>query len=237
MNISIHKIDENAVRGAPTFPQVFSKLTEMLLDQIVVSHTHFDRVALSQAITKYNLKLIPCRWLDSAKVARRTWTECAKVGYGLAPIAAKLGIVFQHHDASADAETCGQILLRAIIESGIDIEGWMLKSVQSLGEAIHGPLKRDGNPEGILYGECIVFSGAMQIPRHEAAAIAAGAGCSVAASVSKKISILVVGNQDITKLRPGERRSSKHCLAEKLIADGNPIRIIREADFMVLCAI
>lgn len=96
-------------------------------------------------------------------------------------------------------------------------------------------MKQDGNPDGALFGECVAFTGALRVPRHEAAALAAKVGCSVAAAVSKKISILVVGDQDIAKLRPGEDRSSKHRLAEKRIADGRPIRILGEMDFMALC--
>lgn len=235
MNVSIHWIDEAAVKGAPTLPNLFERLACILTDRIVVAHTHFDRVALTQATAKYGLPPIRCRWLDSAKIVKRTWVECARSGYGLAQVAEKLGIEFRHHDAGADAEVCGKILVRAIDESDIDIDGWLLRSVFPLGEIIHGPLKRDGEPGGPLAGECVVFTGAMQIPRHEAAAMAARVGCSVAAAVSKKISMLVVGDQDIMKLRPGETRSSKQILAAKLIAEGHAIRILGETDFMMLC--
>ena len=236
MNVAIHGIDEEAVAGAPTFPEIFDRLAGLLSGQIVVSHTHFDRVALAQAAAKHRLPYPACKWLDSAKVARRTWTELARSGYGLAPVAQKLGIRLRHHDASSDAEACGHVIVRAILASGLGIDEMMLKASTSLSEAIHGPLKQDGNPDGALFGECVVFTGALQVPRHEAAAFAARAGCSVAAAVSKKISILVVGDQDIAKLRPGEDRSSKHRLAEKLIAEGTPIRILGETDFMLLCS-
>jgi DNA polymerase-3 subunit epsilon len=91
----------------------------------------------------------------------------------------------------------------------------------------------EGNQEGELYGQTVVFTGALSLPRKDAAHMAAGIGCSVASSVSKKIDYLVVGDQDITKLA-GKDKSSKHLKAEALIAKGIPIRIIKESDFQDL---
>jgi DNA polymerase-3 subunit epsilon len=45
---------------------------------------------------------------------------------------------------------------------------------------------------------------------------------------------LVVGDQDIARLN-GADKSGKHQKAEKLIAGGQPIRIVGEADFMRVC--
>ena len=91
-------------------------------------------------------------------------------------------------------------------------------------------LTRDGNPEGPLFGEVLVFTGALSMPRHEAADEASAAGCEVASSVSKHTTLLVVGDQDIRKLA-GYEMSSKHRKAEELIAQGQKIRIIAESDF------
>ncbi len=49
----------------------------------------------------------------------------------------------------------------------------------------------------------------------------------------KKTTILVVGDQDITKLA-GKEKSLKHRKAEGLITKGQPIRILRESDFKEL---
>jgi DNA polymerase-3 subunit epsilon len=63
--------------------------------------------------------------------------------------------------------------------------------------------------------------------------LAASVGCQVAAGVTKKTTILVVGDQDISKLA-GHEKSAKHRKAELLVAEGYPIRIIRETDFKAL---
>lgn len=84
-----------------------------------------------------------------------------------------------------------------------------------------------------MYGEVLVFTGALEIPRKEAADLAASIGCSVAPGVTKKTSLLVVGDQDISKLA-GKEKSSKHLKAEELISKGQRIRIIKESDFKEL---
>ena len=67
----------------------------------------------------------------------------------------------------------------------------------------------------------LVFTGALSIPRHEAADAAAAAGCRVDDSVTKHTTLLVVGDQDLRVLN-GHEKSSKHRKAEMLIAKGSP---------------
>ncbi|CEG07686.1 DNA polymerase III subunit epsilon [Afipia felis] len=63
--------------------------------------------------------------------------------------------------------------------------------------------------------------------------MAAEVGCKVVDSVSKKTTILVVGDQDL-RLTKGQEKSTKHRKADLLIEEGTPIRIIRESDFMMM---
>ena len=93
-----------------------------------------------------------------------------------------------------------------------------------------------GNPDGILNGEVLAFTGALLIPRKEAAQMAADAGCDVSNNVKKSVTILVIGDQDTTKLA-GHEKSSKHRKAEELIAKGQNIKIIGESDFKTLVGI
>ena len=236
INVSIHGIDESIVMGAPTFQELVDTLRSYLDGKVVVCHTHFDRVAIHQATQRYGVSVPECTWLDSARVARRTWKECAWKGYGLYNVCKILGYDFKHHDALEDAKAAAHILLAATNESGIDLDGWLRRVRQpidptavSSGSAI----RREGNPEGALYGEVIVFTGALEIPRREAADLAADIGCQVASGVTKKITMLVVGDQDIKKLA-GREKSSKHRKAEGLIEKGIPIRILKESDFKEL---
>ena len=236
INVSIHGIDETVVKGSPTFPELSDKLNSYLEGAVVVCHTHFDRVAMHQAAKRYSIGAPECTWLDSARIARRAWKACAWKGYGLYEVCKMLGYDFKHHDALEDAKASAHILLTAVTESGLDVEGWLRRVRQpidptacSSGSAI----RREGNPEGALYGEVIVFTGSLEIPRREAADLAAAIGCKVESGVTKKTTILVVGNQDIKRLS-GHMKSSKHRKAEELIEKGMPIRILRESDFREL---
>jgi len=86
INIDIHGITEDDVVGAPKFSEVVGELSNFLSGAVCVSHTHFDRVSIGRALEKYSLNPIDTIWLDSARVARRTWEECAWRGYGLSRV-------------------------------------------------------------------------------------------------------------------------------------------------------
>ncbi len=231
MNISIHGITEQTVLGQPTLPDLVGDIVSMLDAQIVVSHTHFDRVAIHQAFSRYDLRPLACTWLDSARVARRTWEQCSQRGYGLHDVCRLIGYEFVHHDALEDAKAAGNIMLAAIESSGIGIADWLTQSQARAG----GSIQREGDPDGPLFGEVMVFTGALEIPRREAADRAASLGCSVANSVTQQTTLLVVGDQDVSKLA-GHAKSSKHRKAERLISSGHALRILRETDFRELVA-
>jgi DNA polymerase-3 subunit epsilon len=228
INISIHGIDEERVKGAPTLPAIANQIFGYLDSRVAVCHTHFDRVAVVQASSKYGLRSPSCTWLDSARVARRAWEQFASKGYGLDNVCSFLGYEFAHHDALEDAKAAAYILLSAIESTGMDVEGWLRRVDQRCGD-----IARDGNPQGALYGETMVFTGALEIPRWQAAEMAAKVGCVVGEGVTKKTTILVVGDQDTRNLA-GHEKSSKHRKAEKLMQEGQAIRILRESDFKAL---
>jgi DNA polymerase-3 subunit epsilon len=233
-NVEVHGITEDDVRGAPRFSDLHEWLCRQTSGQIVACHTHFDRVALAQACGRHALEPLPCNWLDTAKVARRAWAEFSQAGYGLANLARHFGISFQHHDALHDARTAGLILLKAIEETGFNVAEWVERCNSSTGPGAGANIRREGDGDGPLVGESVVFTGALQLARREAADLADVAGAAVEPGVTKHTTLLVVGDQDIDKLA-GHEKSGKHRKAEQLIAKGQPLRILGEADFMSLC--
>jgi len=254
VNISIHGIDEGIVRGAPKLPDIASRIQEEVEGRVVVCHTHFDRIAIRRAYFKYGLSVPGCTWLDSACVARRAWDEFARRGYGLQNVCETLGYKFAHHDALEDAKAAAHVILAAMSHTGLDVNGWLtrvrkpidlstserkhsanrlLNSQSHRGSISQKGSAQEGNPEGPLYGEVLVFTGALTIPREGAAALAARIGCTVANAVTKRTTMLVVGDQDVRKLG-GHERSAKHRKAEALILKGQPMRILAEGDFKEL---
>ncbi len=231
INVSIHGIDQDTVRGAPTLPKAIEILRPIVTGAILACHTHFDRVAIRQALERYSLPLLDCTWLDTARVTRRQWEEFAYAGYGLQNVCSSFGHVYHAHDALEDAKAAAFLLQKAMEQSGLDIVGWLKRAAQPIGGS--APITRDGDPEGPLHGETVVFTGKLCVPRREAAEVAARLGCSVANSVTKKTTILVVGDQDARRLN-GSEKSSKHQKTEAMIAAGARIRVIDETGFMAL---
>ena len=241
-NILIHGINHEDIRNSPTLPKVRGELHARLHGSVVISHTSFDRVAFERAMKRYGLEQLQVTWLDSTRIARRAWPEkYGRSGYGLKNIAGDLNISFRHHDALEDARAVAEIVLRACATTETDIEGWLrrvnhpiFRSSPKKSFSKPAPsVKREGNANGVLFGETIVFTGTLGIARQQAADIAAEAGCDVAKSVSKKVTLLVVGTQDKSKLK-GYEKSIKHRKAESLIEKGAEIQILSENDFFEL---
>ena len=233
-NVSIHGIDERDVRKSPTLPEVRDELRRRLRGSVLVSHTSFDRVAFERAMARYELEQLHVTWLDSAKIVRRAWPErYGRRGYGLKNVATDLEIPFAHHDALEDARAAAEIVLSACVAAETDIDGWRQRVSRPIFPSSSASLRQEGNAEGALFGESLVFTGVLGIPRREAADMASVAGCDVAANVSKKTTILVVGTQDKSKLK-GYEKSTKHRKVEGLIEKGVDIQILSESDFAEL---
>ena len=236
-NIGLHGIKKSDVMDSPTFDGIYSELSERISHQIVVHHTSFDRTAINRACAEYKLQDLQIRWLDSAAICKRAWKEqFAAKGYGLAKVAEFLGIDFSHHDALEDALTAGEIVCRACVETGLSIEEWFGRVGQSIfpSKSESHLIQQQGNLDGNLYGENIVFKGTLSRPRAEMAKIAADLGCNISNGVTKKTTMLVVGIQDIPKLA-GYEKSSKHRKAEELIAKDFDIKILDEKSFIEIC--
>lgn len=233
LNVSIHGIDAEKVANAPTFRDYHAGLLSALRGAVVVHHTHFDRVSIHQACARAELPQIECRWLDSAKVARRTWPDVAQRGYGLKPMAERLGFHFQHHDAEHDARAAGHIFLSAIKHSGLTVDDWILRECQPITLSGRKAIERSAGDDGPLHGETVVFTGKLIMPRRAAADLAHQLGAAVEDLVNDRTTILVVGDQDLAKLA-GNVKSSKHRKADAMQASGHRVRIIAETDFQAI---
>ncbi|WP_152058850.1 exonuclease domain-containing protein [Aliarcobacter butzleri] len=233
INISIHGISEKDVINAPTIFEIYEELNNLVENKLLVSHMPFDKIALTKTLLENQLPVINCNWLDTAKVVRRTWKELSKKGYGLSNVASKLDIQFKHHDALEDAKACGLILIKA--------SEFLSMNLEQIKEMIKQPITKinidtNGNPDGNLYGENIVFTGTLCMTRNEAIVLATKIGCNVQKNVTKETTILIVGDYDINVLA-GFEKSSKHRKAEELISKGQSIKIITENDFTELISL
>ena len=153
-------------------------------------------------------------------------------GHGLANLKRTLNLEFRHHDAGEDARAAAMVVLHAEAHLRLPFED-LIKPTPK--KQFSAAITMDGDPTGALAGSIVVFTGALGMSRSEAASLAAQAGMTVKAGVTKKTTHLVVGDQDLTVLA-GHAKSSKHRKAEEMQSGGHPIRIIGESDFKTLVA-
>ncbi|WP_446742507.1 exonuclease domain-containing protein [Silvibacterium acidisoli] len=233
--VSIHGINEDQVATSPTWGQILPAISVHLTNRIVVCHTPFDKTAVTRACERAGIGFCDCVWLDSARVTRRAWPQFSRSGYGLSNVASHFGIEYKAHDALEDARCAGEILLLAISDTGLQLEEWLIRVKQGISANGQNGHKQAGNPDGDLYGEVVVFTGALSVTRSQAAEMAATAGCNVNDGITKHTTLLVVGDQDLRKLN-GRAKSTKHLKAEQLMAKGQKIRIVGESDFKYMVA-
>lgn len=156
----------------------------------------------------------------------------------MSAVCKRIGHTFDHHNALEDAKASGHVLLAAMRDSSLDLDAMMKRVRQPIDPCASGSgasIKRDRNADGEFAGEVIVFTGELEILRREAEDLAASVGFEIGKGVTKKTTMLVVGDLDVLRLA-GHEKTSKHRKAEELAAAGCPIRIICETDFNQLVA-
>ena len=261
--VNVHGIEAERVVGAAVFADVYRDFIHPLLnEQVVVSHTGFDRTSIESACTRCSLDYPDSRWLDSAQLVRRTWRDRASSGYGLAPVAEMLGIELDHHNAGDDARVAGMIAVEAAGLLGLDLSACLVRSRLSVAVA-YGDKKKKTYPsrkkrpareprtaseleltldeavatavdQGLepLEGQQFVFTGTLTLVRNEAEYEVEALGGAAGRSVTKRTTVVVVGEQNAAALSPGQTKSVKHRKAEKLIGQGQDITILGENDFV-----
>lgn len=236
-HVRLHGIGQEQVRGALKFSEVHTRLKPILAGHYVVSHHTFDPVAIRQACSFHQLEDLHCRWLDSCAASRRAWPHLKEQGgHGLRNLADHFGLRFRHHDALEDARTAGLLMLRAMEETGIDLDGWVDATKPRARDGYSGSkrmLTREGDGDGPLLGEMIVFTGNFSVDKYELADMAHISGAAVREGISRNVTMVVVGQQD-ERVVGASGKSEKQRRAEEMVAQGRPILIVNEEDFREL---
>lgn len=231
-NVRLTGISATTVRGAPTFRQIFPGLREMLKRQPVIQHSTFDSRAIAAAAENARQVSAGIHWMDSVQIARKAWPEfIGNGGHGLSHLKSKLQLDFQHHDAGEDARAAAQVVLRAEGVLGLPFRDILQKSARRKRAVTTGTA--EVNTAGRLAGHVAVFTGMLPITRNAAEDLAAELGIVTVKAVSKKVTLLIVGDQDPSVLA-GHTKSASHRKAEDLIAQGHDIQIIDARAFLEL---
>lgn len=234
-NVNLHGIGPSTVRGHPVFRDVLQAMRPFLERHTLIQHSTFDQQAINAACRRYGLPPLKTNWLNSVTIAQQAWPEFkGKGGHGLGHLKERLVLSFQHHDAAEDAKAAAMVVLLAEEKTGENFTELAKGAKRNSGQLKHQKsVAIEGRQGGALFGHVGCFTGQLSMSRTEAATIAAGAGITVKAGVSKKVTLLIVGDQDLTLLN-GHDKSTKHRRAEELIAEGHEIRIISETEFLGL---
>lgn len=220
------------LESAPNFPDVYSQIHSLLQGKTVLYHMPSNKLALQAACNRYGLPLPDADYINSERIVRRVWAEHARSGYGLGSMRAALDIP----SALSSAEATCEIIQRAIAHTD--------SSLEELIELANKPRIRlrgnshiesmEGNPDGPLYGETIVFTGSLDRPRKELRDVVVALGCNFADSLTRETTMLVVGNyNNPTVLTTG--KSGKLTKAEKLNKDGKAhIEIMSSDSFYMM---
>lgn len=245
----IHGISARSVKDAPTFPELWPELAEVLADQLIVAHVaSFDIGALRASISRYELQSIDAQFACTWRLARRIWQLPS---LGLSYLAKEFNIELDHHDAGSDAAACAQVMLREIASQNVATPRELFDHFQmepgdlswdsgpNSGITLPPPPNLnnlDGNPDADLnhplHGKSLCFTGTMfSMTRKEAAGRIVHHGASFKSGVSKKTDYLVIGDADFYDFANGQP-TEKMQKAAQLKANGDDIEIVAERDFL-----
>lgn len=144
----LHGIDAKQVKGKPSFRKIAGDVRRRLEGAPTVSHSMSDRMAINAAMHGAGHRAIRTRWVDSIPMVRAAWPErYARDGYGLASVAAHLGIEFRHHDAGEDARATAEIVLAACAKTGRRLQDWQQAPGTKSGKERGGTRNRADRPK------------------------------------------------------------------------------------------
>ena len=261
---SIHGIRGVDVVDAPTFAEIAGDVGEFLEGAIIAAHnapfdvrflvSEFEHVGLMQRLPP-NVSLAV---IDTLRVSQDLIQGVSD--YKLPTVCAACGIpAWSHHGALGDAkatalllahlaEMGGDALARSLRSDAVLLEpGWTglapsgrtlpRKTLATLARPTSGAPVPTSKPPP-LEGEIVVFTGGVGIARKEAVRAAEMLGCEVRPGVTKKTSIVVVGDPDVGRLfGQGAGITGKHRKALELAEAGQRVRLLTESDFMRLAEV
>lgn len=106
----VHGLSWNDVKNAPTFKEVWKKITPYLegIDFLAAHNATFDASVLRACCATHNIALPSASFTCSMAVARKTWNLYPTK---LSDVCNHLKIKLNHHEALSDAHACAQIII------------------------------------------------------------------------------------------------------------------------------
>ncbi len=127
-NISIHGIRSQDVAASPDFKSLSSWLIEHLKADLVVAHNAaFDMSVLRAVCDLYHMPYPEFDYFCTYKAASRLWRHLHN--HKLNTLCDYIGHEFKHHNAQADAEAAGKVLLTMLAEAGMNSPNQLARNI------------------------------------------------------------------------------------------------------------
>jgi len=252
--VRVHGIRPEDVADAPTFPDVWQTLIQIIGDMPLVAHNaSFDMRVLGRLLEIWELEPIERRYTCTLSLSRALCSGAHS--HRLGDLCEHLDLPdYDRHNAGADAEACARLCIRLAERVGANSMDRLLHaagqrwrtllpkgaaagkqgakkfpfiSVRKKQEEIYSRFVDDP----IFRDMSFVFTGELNCMSREEAhrAVEQRAG-RVLGSVTKKANVLVVGTQTSPFVRG--KYSTKHRMAMELRERGHAIEIVEESVFI-----
>ncbi|WP_366249103.1 exonuclease domain-containing protein [Terribacillus aidingensis] len=246
-NIQVHGILPRDVEDAPTFKEIWPKLSSYLAGNVVIAHNaSFDMGVIRKAVARYGLEMPDFDYLCTRIIGKKVWPDMEN--HRLNTLAASKEIMFEHHNAMEDARVAANIFLHAMADSGVQSIEELTKTLKVSRKSIHdtsssGSRSRYGDikpqtdqfdPAHPFYRKQVMFTGTMKsLKRKDAIQRLVNVGGVHTDKMDTSTRYLVVGARDYEKFAAG-KKTSKLVQAERMIENGRPLHIISEEKFLSL---
>lgn len=177
-NIRIHGITPDQVKDAPVFADLWPSVLDFVGEDTVVAHNaSFDLGVIREACTASGLPWPTMRYACTLLLARKTYHL---LSYSLSFVVEAAGLSLEdHHDAGADALAAAHIMVDMAARSGAETLDGLLANhgvlfgllepamwsgcLRSGGARLRAvEVNPDADPDHPLYGQIVVFTGALQ---------------------------------------------------------------------------
>ncbi|KRF05305.1 hypothetical protein ASH00_13050 [Arthrobacter sp. Soil782] len=244
-NISVHGIQASDVVGAAKWKASLDRILAFAGSDVLVAHNaSFDRSVLRNACTESGFEPPELTFHCSVDLARRVLElENNK----LPSVAKALGLApFQHHHAGADSAVCAQAVIAVARTHALHTVDELWPTVRPTGSIASARYQRTpalaelpqpnlaADPTHPLYGQVVVFTGDLiTLERGEAMQLVANSGAMNGKGITKKTTMLVIGQQDVNADSVAiSQRSGKERKALQYIESGQDIRAVSEKELL-----
>lgn len=252
-NTALHGITADAVAGAPRFEELWPHVLAVIGELPLVAHNAaFDTGAVRTACDHSGL---PWPTLDFGCTMVWARRHLDLISYRLPIVSDALDVeLTTHHDPAADAVAAAGIALALAARTGtgtldalaetlgtrigrITTSGWdgcRSRAVSGTDRLVIPATAPEADPDHPLYGQTVVFTGGlMSMTRQIAMDAIARCGATAAKSVTRRTTLLVIGD-GFTGDDPAEFTTSKAIRAVELRAKGIGIEVLTESDLLEL---